>query len=1207
MTTILEHIADEVGKQIKAERESQGTSLTTDINSILEILKNGGASTEVVAENLNGQPYMTYSTSPSSTLTGTAGAIICHTSFANFQSSRLLDFNTLPTWDRTSTTNPSFLNYLNDAGKMLHKTYTKTHVVTIQNNGVNDVFFIDGVETPTLELAKGNVYTFDWSADLTKPFRLSETSDGTNATGSEHTNGVVVDTTNGTTTFTIADNEVEQLFYYSDGTAGMGGELTLKIPPYHTEQNDGHGHAPANSSGLLVNMINECTSRRDSPTGKVLFLCDTPSNDYMFYARSGMFQFLLEKACYWAGVTLEVPTGSEVVTRQPSYFYNAQYNQLAYNHSWFLGDHYGYIETDQFFKNNSTISSATGWRNYFNDYDCVIVLGVSKSVWFPSNAINGLAKARDTDNVGLIGLTDDSYYTRNINTIFAPYNISWQGRFSQLNTTDHYLISEIKAQGYNHNYLFDGLHDDYHLSHTITDSYLAINSGNSSNITINLQIDQLRDELTSVDEYSPAVDTEFRNLNRSIAGNSTFPVEQGDVINITSINPSKIIWSNENGVIRQLLHSQEGTIYRRMDSSTSFADEYDSSLSDIGTGSYSIDAQIEILQSGDHVTGWLDLYKLDERINSNSTAGVIGKSDEVDLPIPEGDGEIYWVTDQDLHVYSKDGDWYKMSDDSLFKDMPTRDIDMYLLLGQSNMHGYADLSGAPTDITSQKSDVFFRTAWHHGSSNATTQLYESDWVDNVTAGNTRGDDGVSVIGGSSNFGPEIGFAHEAKINGLFGTNTPAIFKYAVGASSLFSDSTDGQGNELSDWDTTADLDNRNGDCWRGYKTAFENAVKALQDKGHRVFVKDVIWYQGESDGQKANPEGTIQTKLKSLWDNIRQHMLTLNLSYANTNMIVTRISGSSGQPVSWGDEYKRFSDAYIRIGLVDATIYSPGNNVHLAQDGMFGIGKAFAREAKRINDQADHTIAHEIPGTDLVNAVSANESTITETSGYVTQVDDLSSNGNNYTAESASTIELVESGSDLLYNEKVFKFDGDTDVLDTGNITGLDLGSKFTCYMLFNPSVNGGQDAPWSIRDFSNFDVIAPLAGNSSEYRGQFYHHTRTQGSIGYTGATAITGWNLLTWEIDTTAQTSTAWLNGTQLFSFADSGTLGADSIIHLMGNHNAPSTQGGASVLDGKFTEFIITKDNSDREKIEGAIMHRYGLARNLPANHAYREIVP
>lgn len=1207
MTTILEHIADEVGKQIKAERATQGGNLTADINSIIELIKNGGLKTEVVANNLAGKPYMTHSVSSSSSLLGTAGAVMTHTSMGGFQTSRLVS-SSLPTWDRSpSATNPSFLDHLNDQGKMLNKTFVKNHVVTIQNNGVDDVFFIDGVEQPTLEFAKGNQYIFDWSDDLTNPLRLSEVSDGTHSTGSEHTNGIVVDLVNGTTTFTIVDDEVDSLFYYSDATSGLGGEIVLKIPPYHTSMNDGHlsDSGEQNNVGLLVNMLKEGVSRRTAPTDKILYICDTPPSDYMFYVRGGFIQFQLEMACYWAGLTLEIPSGSQVVTRQPSDFYNARYDHLAPNITWFYGNHYGYVQHDQFFLNNNNISSVTDWANYFSDYDSVVFLGISKTKYFPSNAINGLAKARDENAVGVIGITDDAYYTRNINSVFAPYNISFVGRFSQLNTSDHYLVSNLKAQGFDHNYLFDNLHDDYHLNHTITDSYVSINEENAnSHVTINLEIDNLRSELTNVSEYSPAVDTEFRNLNRSIAGNATFPVEQGDVINITSINPSKIIWQNENGVFRQLLHSQEGTIYRRMDSSVSFADEYDENLSTIGTGAYSITAQIEILSSGNHVTGWLDLYDLEQRVKDS--AGTIGQSLEADLPLPLGDGEIFWVIDQDFHVYSKDGDWYKMSDDSLFKNLATRDIDMYLLLGQSNMHGHADLAGASADITDSKTDVLFRTAWHHETGNADSDLYESDWVDNVNAGDTRGDDGVSTIGGSSKFGPEIGFAHEGKTNGLFGTNTPAIFKYAVGASTLFSGVTDSSGNDLSDWDTDPNLTGREGDCWRGFKESFDNAIDALQAKGHRVFIKDVIWYQGESDGANAGT-GVVESKLKVLWDKIRNHFLTKNISYSNTNIVVTRISGSNGDPVNWGDEYKRFSDKYSRAGLVDATIYSPGNSVHLDQDGMFNIGKAFAREAKRINTLSSHSIPHEIPGTDLVNAVSATESTITKTSGFVTQVDDLSSNGNNYTADSSSTIELVESGSDLLYNEKVFKFDGDTDVLDTGNITGLDLGSKFTCYMLFNPSVNGGQDAPWSIRDFSNFDVIAPLSGNSSEYRGQFYHHTRTQGAVGHTGTTAITGWNLLTWEIDTTAQTSTAWLNGTQLFSFADSGTLGADSIIHLMGNHNAPSTQTGASVLDGKFTEFIITKDNSDREKVEGAIMHKYGLARNLPANHAYKEIVP
>jgi hypothetical protein len=549
-----------------------------------------------------------------------------------------------------------------------------------------------------------------------------------------------------------------------------------------------------------------------------------------------------------------------------------------------------------------------------------------------------------------------------------------------------------------------------------------------------------------------------------------------------------------------------------------------------------------------------------------------------------------------------------LADNTLWKDMPTRDIDLFLMLGQSNMHGYADLSGASTDITDTKSNVLFKTAWHDNTINATDPLYESDWVNGVTAGSTRGDDGVSTIGGSSKFGPEIGFVHEGKTNGLFGTNTPAIFKYAVGASTLFSDSATNGGH--SDWDTSENLVDRNGDCWRGYKTAFANAVQELKDKGHNVILKDVIWYQGESDGAHQSPQGTIASKLKVLWDQIRVHMASIDLDYSNLNLILTRISGSSGQPVNWGDEYKRMSDQYSRVGLVDATIYSPGNNIHIDQTGMFGIGKAFAREAKRLNDLASHSTASDIASTSLVIGASASDSTITKTSGSVTQVSDLSANGNNWDAKPNSTIELVEAGSDMLYNNKVFRHDGDADSLIVPAVTGLSLGDKVCFFMLFNPVVNGAQDSAFCVLDTSDLDIITIQPGSSSEFRGSYYHHKRTQGAFVYNASNPLPQgeWHLITWEIDTNTATTSGWINGHQIFSVADGGTIPqTQTEWDIFGNHNAPSTQPGASTLDGLWAEFYAVKDSYDREKIEGAIMHKYGLARYLPSGHAFKQIVP
>lgn len=704
-------------------------------------------------------------------------------------------------------------------------------------------------------------------------------------------------------------------------------------------------------------------------------------------------------------------------------------------------------------------------------------------------------------------------------------------------------------------------------------------------------------------------DTEYRNLLQVLAGKDSYYVEAGDVYDIIATSPTNIVWKNENGVYRNLRHNQQNIVYRRLDSTNLFSADYNSGASVLQTGTYNITAKIEIISSGNHASGWIDLYRIKELVDSADTAGTIGTSTDQSLPIPQVDGEIYWVTDQFFHVYSKNGDWYKLSDDTLWKDMPTRDLDFYLLLGQSNMHGGASLTGAPSEITDPKTDVMFRTAWHHDTSDATTQLYQSGWRTETTAGNTHGQNGNQYIGGSNYFGPELGFAHEGKSNGLFGTNTPALFKYAVGSSSLFFDSLNSQtGGDLSDWDTTANLANRNGDCWRGFKQSFDDAVNTLKGLGHRVFFKGAIWYQGESDGSQGGNIGAIQNKLQTLWDEIKAHALSNNISSDGANLIVTRISDASGNPVGWGDEYKRLSDTSSKIGIVDATIFSPGNNIHLDQDGMWGIGKAYAREMKRLNDQTDHTSATDIASTSLVIGASSTDSTIVENAGVITSVSDLSANNNDWTPHSNSTIELVTSGSDLLYNENVLKFDADADTLHVPLVNGLSLGDKVCFFQLFNPEVNGHQDSAFCVLDTSSgLEIITILPGSNVDFYGSWYHHTRTQGGGIFNSTAPTNGWNLISWEIDTNTATTTSWINGHQIFSVADGGTLPSSTEWDIMGNHNAPSGQVGSSILNGLWAEFYAVKDSYDREKIEGAIMHKYGLARNLPANHPYREIVP
>ena len=83
----------------------------------------------------------------------------------------------------------------------------QTIQVTVEanNNGSGNVYVINGVQRPSLELTKGVTYTFIHPS--AHPFRFSTTSDGTHGGGNEYTTGVNTDSS-GTTIINITDNNI---------------------------------------------------------------------------------------------------------------------------------------------------------------------------------------------------------------------------------------------------------------------------------------------------------------------------------------------------------------------------------------------------------------------------------------------------------------------------------------------------------------------------------------------------------------------------------------------------------------------------------------------------------------------------------------------------------------------------------------------------------------------------------------------------------------------------------------------------------------------------------------------------------------------------------------------------------------------------------------------------------------------------------------
>lgn len=113
----------------------------------------------------------------------------------------------------------------------------------VVNNGLS-AYRIDGVDNPTLNLQRGQTYTFNVAA-IGHPFYIK--TNVSTGTGSAYNTGVTNNgTQNGTITWTVAGNAPSTLFYNCSVHEGMSGQINVTgVVP---------GVTPA-TAGLLVVLL----------------------------------------------------------------------------------------------------------------------------------------------------------------------------------------------------------------------------------------------------------------------------------------------------------------------------------------------------------------------------------------------------------------------------------------------------------------------------------------------------------------------------------------------------------------------------------------------------------------------------------------------------------------------------------------------------------------------------------------------------------------------------------------------------------------------------------------------------------------------------------------------------------------------------------------------------------------------------------------
>jgi len=222
---------------------------------------------------------------------------------------------------------------------------------------------------------------------------------------------------------------------------------------------------------------------------------------------------------------------------------------------------------------------------------------------------------------------------------------------------------------------------------------------------------------------------------------------------------------------------------------------------------------------------------------------------------------------------------------------------------------------------------------------------------------------------------------------------------------------------------------------------------------------------------------------------------------------------------------------------------------------------------------------------------AADASTITESGGKVSQWDDKSGNNNHATQVNASA--KFSTGTRTLNGLNVLNGDGND--LMSGSI---DYGTsgEFSVFMVAVIDViNSGYDGVFANNGSNKWQFVS---GHSSQFNGAIHEAGKT--SLNLTGG-PFPGPSIYNAAFDNGVKT--ARIDGT------DRGSISGGNNITGTQTYRLFSNDGGNNMPDGAIAEYLIVNDVSvdTRQKIEGYLAHKWGLAASLPADHPYKATAP
>lgn len=226
---------------------------------------------------------------------------------------------------------------------------------------------------------------------------------------------------------------------------------------------------------------------------------------------------------------------------------------------------------------------------------------------------------------------------------------------------------------------------------------------------------------------------------------------------------------------------------------------------------------------------------------------------------------------------------------------------------------------------------------------------------------------------------------------------------------------------------------------------------------------------------------------------------------------------------------------------------------------------------------------------------ASDASTITLSGSDVTQINDKS--GNNYHATQSTVSLAPEWGTATINGLNVLDFNKTGNYMVTGGVAALD---RSMAIVAVYPTGSGTR-VPVGVRDSANERSYIGQNGLKSRF---------SAAEIGnIDGTTLPNSTTNVQVGFHNTAKDMRHYLNGTQDISTTFTGTIGSVQNYYLGGLNDA-GTNNSFVVFNGQLAEVVFTSDaisNSNREKLEGYLAHKWGTAGLLPSSHPYKSAPP